>query len=224
MIEATTSSVLDGLSGQPVNPSASNDADGLGMATFLQLMTTQLRNQDPSSPQDSSEFLSQLAQFSSLTGIQSIDRSINSAVAGLTADRLLQASAMVGRQVLSQTDILSTQQSPSALTGQVELRANTANLRVNIQNESGQTVRTLTLGAQSSGTREFAWDGLDENGNALPAGDYRLVADVPEAIDLQPQVYLRDQVTSVTVDSSGELYLNLSQLPTISLARVIEVS
>ncbi len=185
MIEATTSSVRDSFGAAEPSTTKGNGADTLGIDTFLQLMTTQRRNQDPSAPQDSSEFLAQLAQFSSLTGIQSIDQSISGAVAGLKADRLLQASAMIGKQVLARTDLLVAKQSPSALTGQVNLPADTANLRIHIHNDAGQTVRTLVLGPQAQGAHEFAWDGLDTNGNTLPGGSYRLVPEVAETTGLQ---------------------------------------
>lgn len=224
MIEATTSSPFEGLGTSGSDQSATNSADDLGMSTFLQLMTTQLRNQDPSAPQDSSEFLSQLAQFSSLTGLQSIDRSIAGAVEGLKSDRLLQASAMVGKQVVTRSDQLSTQEPPSAVSGQIDLPAATAGLTLSVQSASGQTLRSLPLGSQAAGIHEFTWDGLDLNGNPLPAGDYRLVAVVAESSDQSPEVRLRDQVTSVTVDESGELHLNLSQMAATRLTEVLEVS
>lgn len=224
MIESTTNSVLAGLSGQQSSDSPNNNADNLGMDTFLQLMTTQLRYQDPSAPQDSSQFLEQMAQFSSLSGIQSMEKSITQAVTGMQSNRLLQASSMVGKQVLVQADLLATSDSPGAVNGEINLPAATAHLSVNIQNESGQTVRSLELGKLPKGQQAFTWDGLDQNGNSLPAGEYRLVAQAAEASDLQPEFYLRDQVTSVTVDSAGELNLNLSQVPTVSLASVLEIS
>jgi flagellar basal-body rod modification protein FlgD len=224
MIEATSSAVLAGLSGESSSEAPNNNADNLGMDTFLQLMTTQLRYQDPSAPQDSSQFLDQMAQFSSLSGIQSMEQSITRAVEGLQSNRLLQASSMVGKQVLVQTDQLSSAQPPSAISGEISLSSSTAHLSVRIQNEAGQTVRTMALGALPGGRHSFTWDGLDQNGNALPAGSYRLIGDVAEPNDALPQVSLRDQVVSVTVDPSGELYMNLRQVPAVSLAQVGEVS
>lgn len=224
MIEATTSSVLAGLSDSKTGETASNDADNLGMSTFLQLMTTQLRNQDPSAPQDSSQFLEQMAQFSSLSGIQSMEQSIASAVAGMKSGRLLQASTMVGKQVLINSDSLSAQQPPGAVSGQIDLPTTTTNLSVKVFAESGQIVRTLPLGARSAGQHEFVWDGLDENGNALPAGDYQLIADIAESSELQPLVSLRDRVASVTADAAGDIYLDLVQMKSASLAEVVEVS
>jgi len=224
MIEPTSSSVLSNLNGQSSSEAPNNNADNLGMDTFLQLMTTQLRYQDPTAPQDSSQFLDQMAQFSSLSGIQSMEQSISRAVEGLQSNRLLQASSMVGKQVLVKTDQLSTSQPTSAISGEIDLPASTAHLSLKIQTESGQTVRTLALGELPGGRHSFTWDGLDQNGNSLPAGSYRFVGEVAEPIELLPEISLRDQVVSVTVDSSGELYLNLNQVPAVSLTQVGEVS
>ncbi len=137
MIEAATNSVLSGLSSVDTNKRVDNDAENLGMSTFLKLMTTQLRYQDPSAPQDSSQFLDQMAQFSSLSGIQSMEQSITNAVSGLQSNRLLQASNMVGKHVLVQTDLLATEQPPGVVNGQIGLSAATASLTLKIQTESG---------------------------------------------------------------------------------------
>jgi len=151
MIEATTNSVLAGLGPQSEKQGPNNDADDLGMSTFLQLMTTQLRYQDPSAPQDSSQFLNQMAQFSSLSGIQSMENSITTAVSGMQSNRLLQASSMVGRQVLVPADLLAADQSLTAVSGQIELSGHTANLTLQVQTETGQTVRSMVYGEKPGG-------------------------------------------------------------------------
>ncbi|MEL0083986.1 MAG: FlgD immunoglobulin-like domain containing protein, partial [Gammaproteobacteria bacterium] len=114
--------------------------------------------------------------------------------------------AMVGKQVVTRSDQLSTQEPPSAVSGQIDLPAATAGLTLSVQSASGQTLRSLPLGSQAAGIHEFTWDGLDLNGNPLPAGDYRLVAVVAESSDQSPEVRLRDQDTSVTVDETAELH------------------
>jgi flagellar basal-body rod modification protein FlgD len=76
----------------------------LGKDAFLQLLVTQMKNQNPLDPQDNGEFVAQLAQFSSLEGIQSLNDSVNGILTGIGSSQALQASSLVGRSVIVQTD------------------------------------------------------------------------------------------------------------------------
>ncbi len=224
MIDPTTGA------SQSVAPASSSTADSakaedsLGMSTFLELMTTQLKYQDPTQPQDSSQFLEQLAQFSSVSGIQSMERSLTDAVSSLQSAQLLQATSIVGKQVLiNSTEIVATDQL-QPVSGQVDLANQTNGLQLQVQDASGQVVRTLDLGPRHTGLNEFTWDGLDHLGKPLPAGNYQLLPEVAEVDEPTPELYLRDQVVSVAIGADGKLHIQTQQLSAVSLSEVLEVS
>ena len=207
-------------------PAADAPADdgALGMESFLELMTTQMRYQDPTAPQDSSQFLAQMAQFSTVSGIQSMEQSLVKTVESLQSSQLLQASSLVGKQVLINTNEIVADSETTALSGEVGLFSHTASLTVRVIDESGQTVRSLELGAQNAGQVSFDWDGLDINGDALPAGNYEIVASVPEEQEIGPEMFIRSPVSSVSIGAAGDLNLQIRQLAPVPLNQVVEVS
>lgn len=224
MIEATTSSTISGLNDPATDTSPNSGAGALGMESFLELMTTQMRFQDPTAPADSSQFLEQMAQFSTVSGIQSMEQSLVSAVESLQSSQLLQASSLVGKQVLINTDEIVADSPVNAISGEVGLFSHTASLKVQIIDESGQTVRSLELGDQTAGQVGFSWDGLDINGNAVPAGTYQITASVPEESEIEPEMFIRAPVNSVSIGFGGDLNLQINQLAPVPLNEVVEVS
>ena len=87
--------------GQQQTSIPENDASDLGLNDFLKLMVAQLNNQDPFEPMDNGEFLGQIAQFGSVTGLEELNQSFHSLAATITSDQGLQASALIGREVLA---------------------------------------------------------------------------------------------------------------------------
>ncbi len=155
---------------------AGNGASELGKNEFMELMIAQLKNQNPLEPQDNGEFISQLAQFSSLEEMQGVSRSVDELGSQFRSTQALQASAMVGRTVLAPSEfgILGGE---GQITGTIQVPASTGGLRVSIESQSGERVRQIDLGASQAGVASFQWDGKDGNGNALPPGPYRIVAE-----------------------------------------------
>ncbi|HSH30166.1 MAG TPA: flagellar hook assembly protein FlgD, partial [Thiohalobacter sp.] len=157
---------------QRARSSAKNE---LGQEDFLDLMVAQLRNQDPMKPMEDGEFLSQMAQFSTSTGIQELQDSFKSFSESMYSGQTLQAAGLVGRSVLAPTGV-GRLEAGGSLSGSVELPESSGNVEVRIFNQSGELVRSLGLGQQAAGSVPFKWDGLDSQGQALPAGDYLIEA------------------------------------------------
>jgi flagellar basal-body rod modification protein FlgD len=148
----------------------------LGQDEFLKLMTTQMTHQDPTKPMENGDFLAQIAQFGTVSGIQDLQESFRSFAASISSDQALQASGLVGRYVSvpSAQGLLSV---GGEIKGQMELTGSSPNVAVKIVNaQSGETVRTLNLGGQSSGAVPFVWDGYTENGVLANPGVYKLEA------------------------------------------------
>ncbi|MGA9703975.1 flagellar hook assembly protein FlgD [Pseudomonas sp.] len=191
---------------------AATGNQSLGKDAFLQLLVTQLKNQNPLSPQDNGAFVAQLAQFSSLEGINTLNDSVNSISSNFSSSQALQASSLVGRSIITQTDKALVDTSKS-MTGSVAVTSATGNVAVKITDANGNVVRTLNLGAQSAGTSDFIWDGKNDAGEVAPAGTYTFAAttknDAGDSVALATS--LPATVTSVTLSKTGgEMLLNLA--------------
>ena len=204
-----TNTTTDGLA------SAAGSASGnkaLGKDAFLQLLVTQLKNQNPLEPQDNGAFVAQLAQFSSLEGINTLNDSVNAISSNFSSSQALQASSLVGRSIITQTNKALVDTSKS-MTGSVAVTAATGNVSIKISDKDGNVVRTIDMGAQSAGSSDFIWDGKNENGEVAPAGTYTFAAttknDKGESVAMATS--LPATVTSVTLSKTGgEMLLNLA--------------
>ena len=124
--------------------------DRLGQEEFLSLMTTQLQNQDPFKPLENGDFIAQMAQFGTVSGIESLQKSFESLSTSLTSNRALEASVMVGRSVL----VPSTHNNLVAgepMKGAIDLPAAAGELTLKITNEKGELVATRVMGPQQKG-------------------------------------------------------------------------
>lgn len=190
----------------------------LGQDDFLRLMTEQLKNQDPLKPLASNEFLGQLAQFSTVQGIESLNASFAALVSGVDSDRTLQAAALVGQQVLVAGDRFRLSEG-GGLSGEVEAPA-AGPITIEIADAGGAVVRRFTVEADAAGPLAFTWDGLGDTGEALPAGDYRIAARFAQGSQtLAVPTYLSTRIDSVSLTAQGPI-LNLAGLGRASLADV----
>lgn len=204
----------------------------LGQDAFLKLMITQMENQDPLSPQENTEFIAQLAQFSSVESLDKLNNQFTNFSSSFVANQALQASSLVGRSVsvpgdtavLHENDVVSTS---------VAIPASSSDVNVNIYNSSGSLVDQIPLGTQPEGEMTMRWDGshVEVNGalqdwssshaEGLPPGQYRVeVSASIEGRETQLDTAVSANVNSVTVGANGTLTLNLAGLGAVSLADV----
>lgn len=190
---------------------------------FMRLMLAQLENQNPLDPKDGAEFVSQLAQFSTLEGIGNINNSVQEIGGLYRSSQALQATALVGRDVLlPSNEAFFDQQTP--VSGIIGAPGQTAlDAKLTITDAAGQVVRTENLGnLQGDIETPFTWDGTDDSGNPLPPGKYSVavsgrIADEVEALD----VNIHARVSSVSiVNSQGDMMLNLHGLGQMSAADI----
>ncbi|MCB0281046.1 MAG: hypothetical protein H6627_11810 [Calditrichae bacterium] len=158
----------------------SNDA--MGKEEFLQLLVAQLQNQDPLSPMEGQEFASQLAQFSSVEQLTSIDNNIQESintdlVLSQTINNTL-ATALIGKQVTAAGNELEIGAEGAApIDVYFSLAGYSDKVTVSIMDEAGHVVRTLNAHGMSSGIRSLEWDGKDDDGDSLPEGTYSFTVD-----------------------------------------------
>jgi flagellar basal-body rod modification protein FlgD len=137
---------------------------------FLKLLVTQLKNQDPLSPMDNAELTSQLAQMSTVEGINKLNDGMLALSAQFRATQVIQGASLVGRQVLAEGDAFKLTSAGAA--GGIDLATKADQVTVQVLNSGGSVVHSFELGAQEAGLQRFAWDGYDDNAVRLPEGDY----------------------------------------------------
>ncbi|MEE9396377.1 MAG: flagellar hook assembly protein FlgD [Methylococcales bacterium] len=196
----------------------------LGQSDFLKLLTTQLANQDPSNPMDNAEFMSQMAQFSTVTGIQELQKSFSEFATAMSSEQSLQASNLVGRMVLAPSDTGLLEEN-SGITGEMTLSEDASAITVQIQNNQGELVRTINIDAQEKGQVPFEWDGFYEDGTRAAPGVYQININgvvKGENLDLEPQI--KSKVESVTLNQGSKgLKVNLHGLGSVDFNNVKQI-
>jgi len=198
--------------------------DELGQAEFLELMTTQLKFQDPLKPMENGDFLAQMAQFGTVSGINELNSTFNSMSASFQSNQALQASTLVGRKVLVPAEA-GYLKDGAELKGSVDLDQPASKLVVTVKNSAGQVVNRQDLGLQQSGLVDFAWNGLDSNGTRLSAGEYQIEAEVHRGTDVSAGATLSVvDVESVSLGKAGQnLTLSVTGLGDLDMSQVRKI-
>jgi flagellar basal-body rod modification protein FlgD len=202
---------------------STNKESALGQDAFLKLLITQLKNQNPLSPQDNTAFVAQLAQFSSLQGIQNLNTTMSSVASGMQSSQALQASALVGRTVEVKTDN-GYLPSDGLIRGTMRLDNSTSDLQLKIYDSTDKLVMQKDFGAQSAGDLPFAWDGSKADGAIAPAGMYKFVITANDSGKASPvTTYLGANVNSVTMGANQTVTLNVNGVGQVALSDVKDI-
>ncbi|HQR05113.1 MAG TPA: flagellar hook assembly protein FlgD [Rhodocyclaceae bacterium] len=189
---------------------------------FLRLLTTQLKNQDPLNPMDNAQMTSQLAQISTVSGIQQLNATLQNLIDDSASSQAMQAAAMVGRNVLVPGGSLQLSASGQAVGG-IDLSGAADNATVTIKDGNGLVVRTLALGALGTGSRMFVWDGKADSGDAAVPGNYSFsVAATQGANKINTTALAVGQVSSITRSGAG-LALNVGGLGAFGISDVRQI-
>jgi flagellar basal-body rod modification protein FlgD len=217
-------SALDKYSATKSDTASTAKKSELDQQAFLNLMVTQLKNQDPMKPMESADFLSQIAQFGTVNGISGLQKSLTTMSTALTSSQALQASTMVGRDVVIPRDTFTLQAGGKAPLSAV-LPSNATNVNVSITDSTGQAVFHTSLGAKNAGSLDYEWNGIRDNGQPAASGKYTVkisatIDSVPTA--LTPAVTAR--VDSVSLGRNGlPPTLNVNGYGAVDMADVLEI-
>ena len=160
-MQAISSDILSLINSPQQQDDSSNE---LGQEDFINLMVTQLRNQDPFEPLQSGEFIGQLAQFGTVSGISELQNSVSDLASSLISNQTLQATNLIGKNALVPSDNLSLKEGES-IKGAISTSAPANNVTVSIFDAAGNLVQSLPIGVVNEGLKEFEWDGTDASGN-----------------------------------------------------------
>lgn len=188
---------------------------------FLTLLTAQLKNQDPTSPMDSAQMTSQLAQISTVDGIERLNATLQKML-GNTADaQAMQAAALVGRGVLVPGSALQLVE--GAAVGALELAGPADEVTVTIKDANGLVQRTLNLGALSAGVNGFAWDGKNDAGAPVADGSFSMsIAAEQGGKKVTANALALGMVSSITRGAQG-MTVNVGSLGAFTLADIKEI-
>lgn len=138
---------------------------------FFKLLITQLQNQDPTNPMDGTEFTAQLAQFSQLEKLDTMNSSLDYLQLYLASLNNAQTVDFIGKEIRARGDSVELAAGGSTDLS-YSLAGNAHTVTIEIVDKDGQVVRSLDLGAVNSGDQTVNWDGNDSNGNHAGAGVY----------------------------------------------------
>jgi len=210
-----------------INKSQSSESkanDELGQAEFLELMTAQLKFQDPMSPMENGDFLAQMAQFGTVSGINELNSAFGNMSAAFQSNQALQASTMVGRDVLIPGDKAMLSEG-GGLKAAVELQQPANQVLINITDANGQLVHRMDMGLQQAGLLDFEWNGVNADGNAVSPGQYTVSAEIRQGQEVSAgAMFTTVQVESVTLGQAGQdLTLTVSGLGDISMSQIRKI-
>lgn len=225
----STGNILSNLSINKKEPETKTNE--LGQSAFLELMITQMNNQDPLSPQDNTEFIAQLAQFSSVEGLERLNSSFEDFSGNFMSNQALQASSLVGRSVTVPTDTTYLAEG-GIVAGSVNLPQASSNVQVSIYDSSGALVGQVPLGAQDSGEMVFRFDGqyMEIDGELtnwtageepFAPGDYEFVVNANMNGQTESlATSLSANVNSVTLADDGGIILNLAGVGPVNISDI----
>ena len=193
--------------------------------TFLKMLTTELQNQDPTQPLDSSQFTSQLAQFSSLEQQLQTNSNLSNLITAQQSATFNSASGYIGHSVQANGDSFTATGSGSAVPLAFSLAGTATSAKVSILNAAGQTVNTLTVSNPAAGMNTLTFSGNDSNGSPLPAGTYTYSVSATDISgkSVAATTYETGTVTGVNA-SNGTTTLQLGTTGSVPVTQVVQVT
>lgn len=188
---------------------------------FMKLLVTQMKNQDPLNPMDNAQVTSQLAQLSTVTGIDKLNTTVNTLMSTFQSNQTLQAAGMIGHGVLTPGSNIELT-SGMGIMG-VELAGPADKVNIAIKDGSGNVVRNISLGAQEAGVLPVQWDGKTDSGAVAADGEYSFTVTAKQGAESATAKALAfGQVASVSTSSSG-VSLNVPGIGAVALADIRQI-
>jgi flagellar basal-body rod modification protein FlgD len=208
---------------------ASSSASGtaapqLSESDFLSLLVAQMQDQDPTQPTDPTQFVSQLANFSEVSGMDSMQSSMNNLASSMLASQVASGTSLIGQQVIASTNTAALT-SGGTVTGGLNVPANASSLQVEVTDGNGNLVSTFAVTPPAGGGETtFTWNGLTSSGAAAPTGIYGFSVKANgggSSTTLTPM--FASTVSSVSVDPSTQALTLNTNAGSVPLSSVIQV-
>jgi len=209
-----------------LNASSSSSATQVSTAAetqdrFLKLLVTQMKNQDPLNPMDNAQVTSQMAQLSTVTGIDQLNVTLQALSDSMVPNQTLQAATMIGHGVLVPGEGIDL--SSGSGYGGIDLAQSADKVEIAIYDQAGALVRSMQLGAQHTGLVNWQWDGRNDAGASMADGSYTFAVNATQAGNAVDAMALQfGMVNSVTQGKQG-VALSVGQLDGIALSQVRQI-
>ena len=188
---------------------------------FLKLLVTQMKNQDPLNPMDNAQVTSQMAQLSTVSGIDKVNSTLKALSDSMSAGQSLSATGMIGHGALVPGSSMELKNG-KALAG-LELTQDAESVKVSIKDGANNVVRTLQLGAQKPGVVPVAWDGLDDAGKEMPSGAYKISAETGSGEKKSPVNTLSFGMVAGMVPGTAGAKLDVGKLGMFNLTDIKQI-
>ncbi|WP_416308150.1 flagellar hook assembly protein FlgD [Neptunicella sp. SCSIO 80796] len=201
-----------------------NQNGQLTQEDFFSLLTEQLSNQDPTKPVDNDQMIAQMTQFTMADSLSQLNEKFDSFAASMTSNQALQASSLIGQNVLVQGN-QGVLEEGGNVSGMVITDQAAYSMKITIENSYGETVKVIPVGDHEAGNIQFNWDGTDQNGNVMPPGNYKIKANATvggESTELVTAMHRHVDSVSLASSSQG-IILNLQGEQSVKLADVLEI-
>ena len=222
-VSSTASSPLAAFGSSAATSSTSKTDTSSDVANrFLTLLVTQLQNQDPLNPLDNAQVTSQLAQLSTVNGINKLNDTLAGLVSSFGASQYLQAANLVGHDVLVPGNAMALAGGKAA--GGFTLPSAAEKVVVSVTDAAGTRVRQLDLGARGDGAQRFEWDGKTDAGTAAKDGNYAISVTATiggKAVALDP--LMAGKVTGIVPGAAGT-QVQVAGLGLIDLSSVKQIN
>jgi flagellar basal-body rod modification protein FlgD len=225
-VETVNNGLNTNLYWQPETTEVSDGSNQtLSQEDFFSLLTEQLANQDPTKPVDNDQMVAQMTSFTMADGIEQLNDKFSDFATSMTSNQALQASSLIGQKVLLQGDIGYISAEGQNVSGVVIAEQSVQELEITIENETGEIIKSISVGTQAAGNIEFNWDGTDANGNNMPVGNYVVRAQgnvAGESVVLPTAINRHVDSVSLAASSQG-IILNLDGDVSVTLKDVIQI-
>jgi len=204
---------------------ATTKKTSLGQDDFLKLMTTQMTHQDPTKPMENGQFITQIAQFGTVSGIQDLQKSFGDFAGSINSSQALQATSLVGRYV-SAPGTKGVLEAGGDVTGNINLTGSASSVKVAVTDATtGEVVQSLDLGEHSAGKVAFSWDGMNSNGTMASPGVYKIEATAyVDGENTVLETDINSKVDSVSMGTGANgVKVNLTGLDSVDFSKIKQI-
>ncbi len=218
---SSASSIFSSLNGTSSSTATTKTAAEQQQDRFLTLLVTQLKNQDPLNPMDNAEMTSQMAQMSTVEGIEKLNTTLSSMVDDIANSQSMQAASMIGKGVLVPGKNLTL--SDGAAYAGINLESAADQVTLKIMDSSGNVIQTEKLGAREAGVFNIGWDGVMADGTTAADGSYTFSVEAVQGGNTVTATALQIGTVSALLRSSSGFLLDLGSLGTFEFDDVQQI-
>lgn len=194
---------------------------GGNLDQFLKLLTTQLKNQDPTAPQDTNQLTQQIASLSQVEQQINTNKNLEKLVTAYAATQYNSVVSYIGKQIEAPGDVANLTDGQANFVFYLPKEAQSNSII--ITDDKGSTVYTGTA-SKDAGRNTFVWDGKNNAGIAQPSGTYKIAFTAKDAAgaDIKAASYISGVVTSID-SSSGNVYASIGDI-SVLLSKITSIS